>query len=541
MNLAQNEFKDIPRSYSSYRNLKQLNMTHNKMLKLYLDSKLPYLEILDVSHNFINQIEFNLIKMEYLFYLDLSNNPLRRLPKLNDYFKSLKYLFLNNCSLTHIGNITYLNSLTELHLSNNPITKFNYNFYSDKLRVLDISYCNLNNVNTSSLSSVQMLNLSHNAIESISENFLNSLDSARIIDLSHNKISSLPEDLILLGRHLEQLFLGNNPIKEFTYINSPSIVLIDLSYCHISQIYQVSLEGMPSLTELNLNNNRLTSIPDNIKSDSLYRLDISSCRIKSINNKTFKYLINLHELNLEDNLLTTIDSNHLPSRLTKLDIDDNPFTCECNKLKKMYEWLSTIDTYMYATCEFPDTNTKLSWYEACRNEWYASEYNNDHLWMYSLGIIAAMFTLLSVYLLIRKVRKYHRDRDEQEREESRRAEEREALRRMERLQREAIDDTDHNAPDPRELQRPPSYHEAVLLPPLDASHPSLAGSLNSLASRRSLHASNPDISKKSKARRKRRRRKSDSSETNRCSRIVIDSDTSEQEINTRREALESDF
>lgn len=167
------------------------------------------------------------------------------------------------------------------------------------------------------------------------------------------------------------------------------------------------------------------------------------------------------------------------------------------------------------------------------------------MWYYSLGIVIAMVLALFALVVLRKLKSLQEKRVREE-EDARRAEEREALRRMHERQRESREEENRNAPDPRELQSPPSYNEALLLPRLDASHPSLSGSLHSLASR----GSTSDIAKKNRIRRKKRRRKEE--EERRASRITVDSNSSEQYQSNdnlsslRRKAyqsppLESDF
>lgn len=170
------------------------------------------------------------------------------------------------------------------------------------------------------------------------------------------------------------------------------------------------------------------------------------------------------------------------------------------------------------------------------------------MWYYSLGIVIAMIVALFALVVLRKIKSIQ-EKHIRLQEEERRVEEREALRRMQERQRELQEEEDRNAPDPRDLQRPPSYNEALLLPRVGASQPNLAGSVHSFGSRGSLRGSSADIAKKNRIRRKRRRRKSE--EERRASRITIDSDSSEEyqsmdNLSTRRKLpqappLESDF
>ncbi|KAJ8949643.1 hypothetical protein NQ318_010059 [Aromia moschata] len=586
LDLSYNKINIFPPSLKNYGNLKYLNMSRNRLSTLsYSDfNGLENLEMLDLTYNLfrdwkdIHSGTFS--RLRNIIYFDMSNNPLGSIPQFSSHLivSSLQILKLNNCSMRSLP-VQVFNSLLnlkELHIAGNPVTTLNDSFNLDSLKFIDISHCDLEfcwriylsgctlewipNGNLRSLTVLNLqgnflrslpdniftnfpnlisLNLSYNAIALIEDNAFRGLDNVKTIDVSLNKLTLIREKIFLPAISLLYLNLSHNYLSSIDGITSTSLKHLDVSYCEIYAIDKFSLENLPKLVELSLARNFLSSLPDGWIADRLVYLDVSGCRIKSINNKTFEQMFYLRHINLAGNRLPTIDPSYFPQALY-VQIDDNQWRCDCPKLKAMFEWLvefgERVDKLI---CDSPERHEGKTWRIACQDEWYPTLNRKDHLWWYSVAIVIAMTVLLITVLAIRKVHQIKEDRL-REAEEARRTQEREALERMRVLQQEFRDDVDRNAPDPREGQRPPSYNEALLLPRFDSSLQNLSGSLHSVASRRSDHGSNPDVSKKTRTRRKRRRRKSTSSEGRRPSHA--DSETSDQEQPPRTQApLESDF
>lgn len=576
-------------------NLERLDLTYNLFsdwmdIRSQVFSPTRKLTFLDFSHNPLRSLasEKNPLRIDSLQVLRLNNCSMRnihtnifaRLPNIMEFHMSqnpitvlnvtfvsrtLKFLDLSRCNLKHIGQHTFSN-LTALEtiwlFQNINLKKFSSD--SESLLYLDLSDCNLEAVPNGYLPKVyyanfhgnhfriiqnnsfyhftklKFLDLSYNAISLIDEEAFTGLNYLENIDLSINTLTTLNDELFISNSELKYLNLSRNYFSKVENLIVPSLQVLDLSSCEIQTVGKGSLEDMPNLRILNLSKNVISLLPDYFQGVNLISLDASLCRIKNINNKTLAAMTSLRELNLAGNRLTTVYPECF-IQVINLDISDNPWRCDCLNLKETYYWLTKtgkrIDTLV---CQSPEALEGLTWLEACQNEWHPELNRKDTVWWYTIGLIIAIFAILFLILAMRRMYLLKEKRIRQA-DEARRAEERETLRRMRRMQLEAQEEDSRNAPDPRELQTPPSYNDALLLPRLDASHPSLSGSLHSIASKQNLYGSNPDVAKRGRPRRKRRRRKSDSSEGQRASRVVVDTDTSDREQPQPRTTLESDF
>nr|CAI5821093.1 unnamed protein product [Callosobruchus analis] len=627
LDLSSNEFERFPSELKTYRDLKYLNISHNRMSTLShsVFFGMSQLERLDLSYNHFSDWKdlhtqaFS--RLSSLVYLDLSHNALRSIPQFSKHFEnsSLEVLKLNNCSMVSlpVQVFDHLPWLKQLHLRYNPIRIINDTFFksssikfidlsgcsleflypklfakidtletlvlsnntslrklecnSNSLLYLDLSKSNMESVPTGGMSqltnlnlrgnslkalknnsflscpSLIRLNLSLNSISVVEENAFKGLDYIQLIDLSLNKLTVLGEKVLLPVIALVELNLSHNYISSLDTITSSSLTYLDASYCEIYTVSRYSLTNLPKLSKLSLARNFISYLPDFWTGDRVTQLDISGCRIKSINNMTFKQMYYLRKLDLSSNRLSHVEPGFFPQNLEYIKLDDNQWRCDCPKLKAMFEELyvngGRTETLI---CDSPEEATGLTWRDACEKEWFPDATNRKQLWWYSVAVVISMTCFLIVILALRKLTsmKEKRLREAEERRRDLEREAREALQRMQRLHREYREEEDRNAPDPRELQSPPSYTDALLLPRLDSSQASLAGSMHSIASMGSQGSIGS--SKKGKIRRKRRRRRSES-ESKRQSRTtptptIDDTDSSDAEqLRLPRPPLESDF
>lgn len=526
LRLVNCSMKSIPVNvFNRLANLKELYLSDNPIVNISEKFQLQNTKLVEISDSRLHYLDENVFAgMPSLERLVLRKNLNLRSFACNS--DSLMYLELANSMLEKVPSgymrkVVYLD-LSENYLKTIPARAF-VNFVS-----------------------LEVLNLSTNSLTSINDLAFEGLNLMTSLDLSYNKLSILGDRLLSNNSALIFLNLSHNYISKLDTINSKSLKVLIASFCEISSLERDSLYMMPSLVSLSLSRNYLTRLPDGLIAKSLVLLNLSNCRINTLNNETFSEMFYLREINLASNALTTIDPSYFP-RAFKVTIKDNPWRCECKKLKRMFEWITaySANDLNYLVCSSPEKVEGKTWEQACEDEWYPNRITKDTMWYYSLGIVIAMVLALFALVVLRKLKSLQEKRVREE-EDARRAEEREALRRMHERQRESREEENRNAPDPRELQSPPSYNEALLLPRLDASHPSLSGSLHSLASR----GSTSDIAKKNRIRRKKRRRKEE--EERRASRITVDSNSSEEYQSNdnlsslRRKAyqsppLESDF
>lgn len=244
LNLSHCNLYFLPISFSALKNLKQLVLSHNKLKEIprCLGSGLYFIEILDLSFNFICDFETEPKCYKRLKSLRINDNLLTTIPEWILYVRCfnleeliysynqiqhlassrfntscnyrLKKLEMLNCNIINedIKFISQIKTLEELNLSNdktknalNSLTKEDQLFKNDtcswtqKLQVLKLNGLNL------SILSDNIVNLTHLRVLELQENHLmwlpdniTKLVNLEELDISHNKITHLPPDLNVL-------------------------------------------------------------------------------------------------------------------------------------------------------------------------------------------------------------------------------------------------------------------------------------------------------------------------------------------------------
>lgn len=494
--------------------LKILNLSRNKFKtmanlanqELFISSSL---ETLILEHCKINSISGRspLSGLINIRVLKLNNNPLVRIQNLIS--PTLKSLYLSNCELSTIyhNELSYLPTLTYLTLSSNyrlQISSTLYTLFSNSLKYLDISYCNimkpslqgfpnlrraiLNHNMIRFLGSneffnntkLEYLDLSYNNIGSLRSDTFRGLGMLKQMDLSWNEIAEVPEDSLLQMPSLTQIKLSRNYLSRVDHLRSTSVTVLDLSYCEINSIGKDSLEGLQSLVDLDLSHNLLSHIPDSLSSNTLKYLNLNYNRISSINNYTFFMIPHLTGLGVIGNRFTTIwrksffDSNPF---LERLDLNDNMWRCDCTEANMFdfYEFVtlepSKKEESYNLICNSPMTVIGQTWLEACYFTWNPSERagNPESIMWFIIVMIVGLTICLVIVNVIRSSMKRRLEAIQAER--VRQVEE--ARDRLRQLRLRAEQEALVNAPDPRDLIAPPSYDEALSMPKLNASYHSL--------------------------------------------------------------------
>ena len=147
LNVSRNELETLdPETFCGYHYLKMIDLSHNRLAKfdsscdlnvkrLYLAgnflqvlprASFPYLKVLDLSCNHINQSSLKWENMTLLQHLRLDSNPLQELPQGSfQNLTDLRILNLSNCSLVYIHDESFkgLRMLAMLHLANNKLAQ----------------------------------------------------------------------------------------------------------------------------------------------------------------------------------------------------------------------------------------------------------------------------------------------------------------------------------------------------------------------------------------------------------------------------------
>jgi insulin-like growth factor-binding protein complex acid labile subunit len=221
---------------------------------------------------------------------------------------SLLTLDLSNCLLSSLQStlLEHLPAISSLYLSkNHRISLFNRNEYvqSESLKKIDLSYCNMDNIELDGFPNLmtavlrgnmirqldkdsffrnkllENLDMSSNAISTINPHSFRELKFLKHLDMSFNMISRIERDTFKTNEVLTSINLSRNYIGRLNKIVGASVAVLNMSWCEILTIDSDALSGMPDLIELDLSNNLIMFVPENLESDTLQTLDLSMCRL----------------------------------------------------------------------------------------------------------------------------------------------------------------------------------------------------------------------------------------------------------------------
>ena len=303
--------------------LKELDVSNNFISSLPSDAlqQASQLKTLKMRENRLSILDDNALKyLKYLEEIDFSSNHLAALPpQIFNGSQKLRKLLLQNNTLSLLTPELFrgLTNLTMLDLSYNSISTHLLSpdtFQGlESLEILDLSHNKLTRLEVytfATLSSLQVLNLAHNQIHAISPRAFASNILLKILVLSHNQIDDIPSDTLDGLEALESLSIDNNNIEH-----------LQINY------------SFPSLTDLTLSNNNITSVPFFIRtSKKLQTIDMGENYIRRIDSKSgFNQLPNLYGLRLEGNIIeiitndtfSEIKNNTEPSNLNVLNLARN--------------------------------------------------------------------------------------------------------------------------------------------------------------------------------------------------------------------------
>ncbi|XP_051870410.1 toll-like receptor 8 [Pristis pectinata] len=286
---------------------------------------------------------------------------------------------LNGTEFTTLPNLKYLD------LSFNRIDLAYDNAFKElkQLEVLDLSYNKhyfiVEGVThkmgfIKNLKYLRVLNLSENAIFTLTESGLNS-DSMEVLEFKGNHLDVLwkNEDhrYIRLFKNLTNLTyldLSSNHLQSIpadVYEHLPcNLTHLSLSHNKLEEISWDKLQFLKSLLTLDLSNNELTSAPDELykNTKSLQKLLLGKNRIHELPLSFLTTANRLKYLDLSNNKITAFNQLIFPINkkifLEVLILKGNPFHCTC-ELAPFIAWINTCDLDIPqlatdVTCESPE-------------------------------------------------------------------------------------------------------------------------------------------------------------------------------------------
>ena len=374
LSVTNNKLSQLPREIGSLKNLVCLDVTHNQLSSLPVETghmprlKQLYLRhnnigelpvfafsnelkelhignnyitvfskqhmeglksvcVLDLRDNKIHAISEDIVVMQCLERLDVSNNDLSSLPSVLGVMENLKSIVLDGNPLKSLRRDIIMRGTMEIKRI------LRSRMEEDKIPEIPTGKGIIGAVQDELdpylVASSRCLDYSCKKVSSVPDKVLEAAvkGAVSVVKLDKNELSSYPESLHYLSESLQELYLSHNCL---TNISSA------ISRLHLLKILDVrnnQLADLPDgiallvhLRELILSCNRFTKVPSNVYSiPNLEVLLINDNKINSIDSLGFQKMLKLSALNLQNNELTSIPPElGLCSQLRSLQLEGNP-------------------------------------------------------------------------------------------------------------------------------------------------------------------------------------------------------------------------
>jgi len=319
--------------------IRELYLDQNKLtrIRLLMFSGLKFLSRLDLSDNLISTIDNRSFQhLTYLTYLSLRGNQLTSIePDTFSGLSSINILDLSaNRLVSQITQGLRLSPLQYLILDDNDIVSFDVNYLVDSESALQRLSLRRNRISELQFDHglsffLNFLDLGENQITSEIFGSLQHLTLLKTLKLDGNDIDSVPI-VGVLNESLTELDLSNNALTDSslaTIVQLRRLQQLRLDGNFISNLSAADWSMLgDSLSVLSLSNNRLTSLNQIDKLWSLTQLNVDNNLIDSIPDATFQTLYDLDVVSLRGNRLTTIGQytlDGLEQKCTHLDLSSN--------------------------------------------------------------------------------------------------------------------------------------------------------------------------------------------------------------------------
>jgi len=384
----------------------------------------PDIDTLDLANNNIVKLESGLTFYTELTLVNISRNLLKSLGR-NQFMNQNKVIDLdissNLVSKIRVGAFNGLESLQTLNMKDNKIKKLGNAVFKGlmSLKQLDLSYNVITEIDKEAFKNLQHLEiliLQKNNLPILGE-WSTPLINLRNLDISQNLLVQLSEPIML--NNLEDLNLCDNMIVDISdaVFTSPSLSILDVSYNKLTKFPSVpnlreltmsgnmiktldqnSLQGLPSLQVLRLNNSPLLhSIQPLSFLDcrNLSYLSLSSNRkLAPLPPDIFQTTPQLSVLDISNVLWTSLTPEQVPASAKKIIMSGVPLICDCSLLW-LWELEERGDILEGAACDQTDLARVNVDNLACDQE--------EYLIIIAVvgGIIAVVIVIVIVIALVR--------------------------------------------------------------------------------------------------------------------------------------------
>ncbi|EPS44060.1 hypothetical protein H072_1966 [Dactylellina haptotyla CBS 200.50] len=330
LNLSRNLSLQVPQDFiQACINLKEIKFRNNEAWDLPSSfAHIQRLTYMDISNNRLKHLSnAKLHKHENLVALKMANNRIHELPEEFSKFHNLRGLNVASNYLTVIPPlISKLVSLLELDMSFNKIKAIPEDMGS--LKVLERLILSHNQIagdlpaGLAGLKALKELDIRHNVLNSV--DILGELDRLEVLYAGHNEIVSFSCGF----ERLRTLHLNGSKVTAFVIkAITPTLTYLNLSDNRLTVLADNFCDMLPNLEKLVLDKNKINNLPPQIgKLKKLLQLSCASNHLTTLPPEIGQ-LVDLRVLDLHDN-----DIAKLPSEiwsmvsLTSLNLSSNVLT-----------------------------------------------------------------------------------------------------------------------------------------------------------------------------------------------------------------------
>ncbi|XP_028286709.1 chondroadherin [Parambassis ranga] len=255
--------------------------------------------------------------------------------------KGLISLHMQQCQLREIGSQAFkgLKKLIYLYLSNNEISSIKPGAFEE-------------------LTELTYLYLDRNQISDLAKGLFSPMINLFILQLNDNKLRELRPGTFMGAKDLRWLHMSGNELTTLhpgCLDDVENLALLTLDRNKMSTYPIAAMSKLRVVEELTLGSNPMRTIPDNaFQSFGRYmeKLHLDNMGLEKFSDGAFTGVTAIKVLNLDNNKLKSLPKSLEFSTINNLTLSNNPWSCTC-QLAPLRRWMDSTRNRPDAVCNSP--------------------------------------------------------------------------------------------------------------------------------------------------------------------------------------------
>lgn len=255
--------------------------------------------------------------------------------------KGLISLHMQHCQLREIGSHAFkgLKKLIYLYLSNNEISSIKPGAFED-------------------LTELTYLHLDGNQITELTRGIFSPMINLFILQLNDNKLRELRPGTFAGAKDLRWLHMSGNELSTLhpgSLDEVENLAVFHVERNRLTSYPSAAMSKLRVVEELTLGKNPMKIIPENaFQSFGRYmeRLDLDNMGLEKFSDGAFNGVTAIKSLNLDNNRLRSLPKGFVFNTITNLTLSNNPWNCTC-QLAPLRRWMDSTRNRPDAVCASP--------------------------------------------------------------------------------------------------------------------------------------------------------------------------------------------